>query len=150
MSGCSCITVPCESDFECLLYRANTYTMQAGWETIKECYECGDEIKPGEVYLCIFGIWRDLDTVMVEEGHFCVVCQELTKHFFCGGFWCHGFLFDDIQMHLEESLNPECCYDGLSPAAAEKLEERVWSAMFLEEDLADEEIENMGWAKPTS
>lgn len=143
MNGCGCIITDLESDYECLLYRANHYVMQQKWNTIKICYECGEEIRPGDKYLCTFAVWSDLSSTLSDECHFCKICQELAKHFFCNGIWCHGALFDDIQIHLEESINAECCYDGLSPAAANKIEEKVWPHMLTEDALADEEIEAM-------
>jgi hypothetical protein len=54
----------------------------------------------------------------------CLTCVEIRSHFMCS--WCFEGLYEDILGEYYDDI-PVCCMDGLSPEAAELMEEKVLS-----------------------
>lgn len=99
-----------------------------------ECCECEDPILQGTKYEYTTGKWDG----SVSSYKTCLLCMEIRNHFgerrgpdeseedgYCTGGWVYGHLWHD----LGESLFPAMtaggpCFEGLSPAAKNRLFER--------------------------
>ena len=85
------------------------------------CYECLKDIKSGERYEHVRGMW---------DGSFstyktCLDCVSLRKQFF--STWIYTQLWDDFDNYLDESNGelPEKCIAALTPMAREKVCEKI-------------------------
>lgn len=81
------------------------------------CYECGADIKPGDRYEYVSGVWDGCP----GSHKTCLSCVEIRDHFACDG-WIFGQLWSD----LRENFFPDMkaggpCMEGLSPAAKARL-----------------------------
>ena len=121
MSGCECIYLP-DGDEEIITLRDVVLTAAKP----HVCDSCQRTIAKGQR----FNLWqtRDLSDGSILTAKHCLGCSDLAKHFFCDG--TPFDLVDWLASHLadQEAAGQEgiCCYDGLTPAALEVLEEAVW------------------------
>lgn len=84
------------------------------------CFECREEIKPGQRYEYASGVWGQRPSSYKT----CLSCVEIRNH-----FACEGFLFGQLWSDLEENFFPDMraggpCMEGLSPEAKARLFER--------------------------
>lgn len=88
-----------------------------------QCYECEQEIRPGEKYEKIVGKWDD----EISTFEFCMVCSELGNAFMCDGR-AYGILWDEIREQLFPRLTTGCLAKLSTVAAKQRLldEWRKW------------------------
>lgn len=122
MTECSCVYVDtdgCRTEFwrERLIKRARR---------AHTCGECRRQIREGESYLYVSGVWDgDFGTHKV-----CSDCRSVIDAFFCNGY-VFGQVWDDLREYAREAGGdlPESRVAGLTPAAlarACELVEECW------------------------
>lgn len=126
MSGCACVTAEFGGDCDGEVRTLCAKTVKA--KVQHQCMECLSTIQPGEEYYQI----RQVATSGEDKGSFykytcCAACLEVRKHFYCAdSYWEWTQVFQGIIDSWEETGPPElCCFDGLSPAAVEKIDKHL-------------------------
>jgi len=76
------------------------------------CGECRCEIKAGQEYEHVSGLWEDF-----ERQKTCLDCVAIRDSLFCDGF-SYGFVFEDLREAIRDGLEiSEDCLAGLPPRA---------------------------------
>jgi hypothetical protein len=89
-----------------------------------QCFSCGRTIAKGKRF--DFTQLRDTEERRIYTFKLCPGCTSLGAHFFCDS-WSYA-VARYVTDHLKDmdGDEPICCYDGLSPEAAEVMEEVIW------------------------
>lgn len=97
------------------------------------CSECRRTIRLGEIYERVVAVWDD----RLEVINTCEDCRSIMKEMFCEGV-CHGVMWDDLRMHLEEDGTiSEDCLLALTPRA------RGMVCDLIQEDWEEQEREGL-------
>lgn len=84
---------------------------------IHSCIECGEEIKPGQIYRYESGIWDG----RADSHKTCKPCYLVREHFSCDGY-IFEMLWEDMQNNFFPNMvaGGECMH-GLDPIGKQKL-----------------------------
>ena len=109
---CCCLTGDFDSD-------GNDFYEEEMRTARKEhkCSECGKKILPGDKYAHSTGKTCGVKEIWTNKT--CVVCDEIREHFYCGGGWLFGQLWEDIREQIFGEVFRFECMKGLSTKARE-------------------------------
>jgi hypothetical protein len=89
---CSCVYVPCDYDEARMFHRKIVKANKT-----HECCECHEDIKPGERYELVRGLWED----SWETYKTCLPCKRIRDDMFCEGFY-YTMMWEHIIEHYTE------------------------------------------------
>lgn len=110
MAGeCSCIYVDCDDGSTIGFHKREDRKARKR----HTCCECGDQIKPGDKYEYVSGVWEG-DWGVYKT---CATCREIRKALFCHG-WYYGRLYCDVREYLHDGGEIGCdCLAAMSKPA---------------------------------
>jgi predicted RNA-binding Zn-ribbon protein involved in translation (DUF1610 family) len=121
---CCCLTGDFDSD-------GNDFYSEEMRTARKEyrCSECHKRILPGDKYAHSTG--KTCGVKKIWTNRTCATCDEIRDHFYCGGGWLFGQLWEDIREQIFGEVFRFECMEGLSVKARETVLDdwRKWKGL---------------------